>query len=42
VQINFARDLRCGVPQQCLHRSFWSAYAIKHRRVAVPQTPHSP
>src|SRR5258706_16285265 len=24
VQINFARDLRYGVPQQCLHRSFWS------------------
>src|SRR5229473_6604062 len=37
VQINLARNLRCGVPQQCLHGSYWSAYAIKHRRVAVPQ-----
>jgi hypothetical protein len=36
MQINFARDLRCRVPQQCLHRSYWSAYDIKHRRVAVP------
>ncbi len=37
MQVNLARDLRCGMPQQCLHGSYWSTYAIKHRRVAVPQ-----
>lgn len=37
VQVNFARDFWCGVPQQCLHGSYWSSYPIKHYRVAVPQ-----
>jgi len=32
VQVNLTRDLRCGVPQQGLHGSYWSIYAIKHRR----------
>src|SRR5260370_42076942 len=28
VQINLARDFRRGMPQQRLHRSYWSAYTI--------------
>ena len=41
-RIVVAQEVARELPQQCLHRSFWSVYAIKHRRVAVPQTPHSP
>ena len=42
VQINFARDFRCGVPQQCLHSSYWSTYAIKHRCVAASEDAERP
>ena len=42
VQINFARDFRCGVPQQCLHSSYWSTYAIKYRRVAASEDAERP
>jgi hypothetical protein len=37
VQVDLARDLRCGVPEERLHRSERRAHRVLHRRVAVPQ-----
>jgi len=37
VQINLARNIRREMAQERLHRSYWRAHGIEHRRVAMSQ-----